>query len=73
MYVGIYVYFAAIQNIVVTYNVHELTCENYKIRIKRVLLHLGYMDIDYAIQNDELPQVTDTSTSAAIALYECWE
>ena len=31
------------------------------------------MDIDYVVQKDEPPQVTDTSTSAAIALYECWE
>ena len=73
MHVGIYVYFAATQNIAVTDNVPELTCENYKIWIERVLLHLGYMDIDYAVQKDEPPQVTDTSTSAAIALYERWE
>ena len=31
------------------------------------------MDIDYAIQKDEPPQVNDTSTSAAIARYERWE
>ena len=71
--VGIYVYFAATQNIAVTDNIPKLTCENYKIWIERVLLHLGYMDIDYAIQKDEPPQATDTSTSAAIALYERWE
>ena len=73
MHIGIYIYFVAIQNIAVTDNVPELTCENYKIWIEGVLLHLGYMEIDYAIQKDEPPQVTDTSTSAANALYECWE
>ncbi|KAA8527319.1 hypothetical protein F0562_034584 [Nyssa sinensis] len=40
---------------------------------ERVLLHLGWMDIDYAIRKDEPPSVTDTSTEAEIALYEHWE
>ncbi|XP_041027072.1 uncharacterized protein LOC121267292 [Juglans microcarpa x Juglans regia] len=31
------------------------------------------MDIDYAIRKDEPPAFTDTSTIAAIALYERWE
>ena len=73
MHVGICIYFAATQNIVVTDNAPELTCENYKIWRERVLLHLGYMDIDYAIQKDEPPKVTDASTSVEIVLYERWE
>ena len=53
MHVGIYVYFADAQNIDVTDNVPELICENYKIWRERVLFHLGYIDIDYAIHKDE--------------------
>ena len=70
MHVGIYIYFVATQNIADTNNVSKLTCENYKIWRERVLLHLGYMDIDYAIQKDEPPKVTDASTSVEIVLYE---
>ncbi|KAA8522096.1 hypothetical protein F0562_012590 [Nyssa sinensis] len=40
---------------------------------ERVLLHLGWMDIDYAIRKDEPPTVTDISTEAEIALYEHWK
>ncbi|KAA8547139.1 hypothetical protein F0562_003595 [Nyssa sinensis] len=40
---------------------------------ERVLLHLGWMDIDYATRKDEPPAVTNTSTEAEIALYEHWE
>ena len=72
MHVGICIYFVATQNIVVTNNIPELTCENYKIWRERVLHHLGYMDIDYAIQKDEPPKVADASTSVEIVLYECW-
>ncbi|KAA8535672.1 hypothetical protein F0562_030675 [Nyssa sinensis] len=38
-----------------------------------VLLHLGWIDIDYAIRKDEPPTVTNTSTEAEISLYEHWE
>ncbi|KAA8545088.1 hypothetical protein F0562_019872 [Nyssa sinensis] len=38
-----------------------------------VLLHLGWMDINYAIRKDEPPVVTNTSTEAKITLYEHWE
>ena len=54
-------------------NVPELKGDNYKIWKEKVLLYLGWMDIDYAIRKDEPPAVTDTSTSAEIALYERWE
>lgn len=40
---------------------------------ERVLLHLGWIDIDYAIRKDEPPAITDESTPAAITLYERWE
>uniref|UniRef100_A0A2N9HUB9 Reverse transcriptase Ty1/copia-type domain-containing protein n=1 Tax=Fagus sylvatica TaxID=28930 RepID=A0A2N9HUB9_FAGSY len=47
--------------------------DNYKIWKERILLHLGWMDIDYAIRKDKPPALTDTSTAADIALYERWE
>uniref|UniRef100_A0A2N9GQF3 Integrase catalytic domain-containing protein n=1 Tax=Fagus sylvatica TaxID=28930 RepID=A0A2N9GQF3_FAGSY len=55
------------------YDIPELKGDNYKIWKERVLLHLGWMDIDYAIRKDEPPALTDTSTAADIALYERWE
>ncbi|CAH9095466.1 unnamed protein product [Cuscuta europaea] len=51
----------------------ELTSDNYKVWRERVLLHLGCMDIDYAIRKDEPPAVNAQSTPAEIALYERWE
>uniref|UniRef100_A0A2N9GEG7 Retrovirus-related Pol polyprotein from transposon TNT 1-94 n=1 Tax=Fagus sylvatica TaxID=28930 RepID=A0A2N9GEG7_FAGSY len=54
-------------------DIPELKGDNYKIWKERVLLHLGWMDIDYAIRKDEPPSPTNTSTTADIALYERWE
>ena len=51
----------------------ELKGDNYKVWKKRILLHLGWMDIDYAIRKDEPPAVTETSSASDIALYERWE
>ncbi|XP_059285633.1 uncharacterized protein LOC132039108 [Lycium ferocissimum] len=39
---------------------------------ERILLHLGCMDIDYAIRKDE-PPINEISTQAETALYEQWE
>ena len=39
---------------------------------ERILLHLGWMDIDYAIRRDE-PIITMTNTIDEKALYEWWE
>jgi hypothetical protein len=36
----------------------ELRIENYKVWKEKILLHLGWMNIDYAIQKDEPPPVT---------------
>uniref|UniRef100_A0A2N9FCT2 Reverse transcriptase Ty1/copia-type domain-containing protein n=1 Tax=Fagus sylvatica TaxID=28930 RepID=A0A2N9FCT2_FAGSY len=57
----------------IRYDIPELKGDNYKIWKERVLLHLGWMDIDYAIRKDEPPALTDTSTAADITLYERWE
>ncbi|XP_072953437.1 uncharacterized protein [Typha angustifolia] len=54
-------------------DIPELKGDNYKVWKERVLLHLGWMDIDYAIRKDEPPAITTTSSSADIALYERWE
>ena len=51
-------------------NVLELMSENYKIWKERVLLHLGYADIDYAIMKDKPLAVTNDSSTPNIALYE---
>lgn len=40
---------------------------------ERILLHLGWMNIDYAIRKDEPPAIINESTPPAIALYERWE
>ena len=40
---------------------------------ERILLHLGWMDIVYAIRKDEPPALTNTSTAVDIMLYERWE
>ncbi|XP_020245223.1 uncharacterized protein LOC109823358 [Asparagus officinalis] len=54
-------------------DVPELKRDNYKVWKERVLLHLGWMDIDYAIRKIEPPTVTEISTSDEIQLYEKWE
>ncbi|KAL2513387.1 Uncharacterized protein Adt_18987 [Abeliophyllum distichum] len=41
--------------------------DNYKVWKERILLHLGCMDIDYAIRKDK-PTITMTSTSEEKAL-----
>lgn len=53
-------------------DIPELNGDNYKIWKERVLLHLGCMDIDYAIRKDK-PIITATSTTEEKALYEQWE
>ena len=54
-------------------DIPELRGDNYKIWKERILLHLGYMDIDYAIRKSEPPEVTEESTPTEVALYERWE
>ncbi|KAA8541366.1 hypothetical protein F0562_025315 [Nyssa sinensis] len=54
-------------------DIPELKGDNFKMWKEKVLLHLGWMDIDYAIRKDEPPIVTNISTEAEIALYEHWE
>ena len=41
--------------------------------MERVFLHLGWMDIDYAIRKNESNPIIETITIEAISLYEKWE
>ena len=54
-------------------DIPELKGDNYKVWKERIILHLGWMDMDYAIRKDEPPTLTNTSTAADIMLYERWE
>ncbi|XP_074306409.1 uncharacterized protein LOC141641653 [Silene latifolia] len=57
----------------VKFDIPELNGDNYKVWKERMLLQLGWLDIDYAIRKDEPPKVTKESTKEAIDLYEKWE
>jgi len=69
-------YFAASQTVSfsdIQCDVLELKGDNYKIWKERILLQLGWMDIDYVIRKDEPPTITDESSPADVALYKQWE
>ena len=68
--------FAAFQTVIfsdIQCDVFELKGDNYKIWKERILLQLGWMDIDYAIRKDTPPAISDESSPADVALYERWE
>jgi hypothetical protein len=54
-------------------DIPELSGDNYKIWKERILLHLGWMDIDYAIRKDEPAGITEASTPDEVDLYEKWK
>ncbi|RZB63650.1 GDSL esterase/lipase isoform C [Glycine soja] len=54
-------------------DVSELKRDDYKIWKERILLQLGWMDIDYASRKDESPAITNESSPSNVALYERWE
>ena len=51
----------------------ELRGDNCKVWKKRVLMHFGWMDIDYAIRKEEPDPITETSTTEVVCLYDKWE
>ena len=51
-------------------DIPELRGYNYKVWKERILLHLGWMDIDYAIRKEEPDPITETSTVEAVCLYD---
>lgn len=55
------------------WEIPELMGENYKVWNERILLHLGWMDIDYAIRKEEPPLATKTILSDGVDRYEMWE
>ncbi|KAL3631660.1 hypothetical protein CASFOL_024644 [Castilleja foliolosa] len=54
-------------------DIPELKGDNYKVWRERVLLQLGWMDIDYAIRKDEPSSITEASSPDKVDLYEKWE
>ncbi|KAL0442103.1 UNVERIFIED_CONTAM: hypothetical protein Sradi_0149200 [Sesamum radiatum] len=54
-------------------DIPELRCDNYKVWKERILLHLGWMDIDYAIRKTEPAPIIETSEPDEVDLYEKWE
>ncbi|KAM7513749.1 hypothetical protein LguiA_003332 [Lonicera macranthoides] len=54
-------------------DIPELTGDNFKVWKERILLHLGWMDIDSSIRKGEPPTPTPESDAAAISLYKRWE
>ena len=57
----------------IKYGIPELRGDNYKVWKARVILHLDWIDIDYATRKEEPPAITETNTLDAIELYEKWE
>ncbi|KAK6151249.1 hypothetical protein DH2020_016181 [Rehmannia glutinosa] len=55
------------------FDVLELNGDSYKIWKERIVFHLGWMDIDYAIMKDELPAITENNIPDEVDLYEKWE
>ena len=51
-------------------DIPELRGDNYKVWKERVLLHLGWMDIDDAIRKGESDPITETSTVEVVYLYD---
>ena len=54
-------------------DIPELRGDNYKVWKERVLLRLGWMDIDYAIRKEEPDPITKTSIAEVDCLYDKWE
>ena len=72
----VYLIFAVIQPANISdfkCDIPELRGDNYKVWKERVLLHLGWMDIDYAIRKEEPDPIIETSTAEAVCLYDKWE
>ncbi|XP_024027619.1 uncharacterized protein LOC112093442 [Morus notabilis] len=54
-------------------DIPELKGDNYKVWKGGILLHLGWMDIDYAIRKAKPPAITATSQPDDVDRYEKWE
>lgn len=65
--------FAVSQSMNISCDLPILKGDNYKVWKERVLLHLGWMEIDYAIRKDEPSVINETSEPDVVDLYEKWE
>ena len=54
-------------------DIPKLKGDNYKFWNEKILLHLGWIDIHYAIRKDEPPPLATTSSQAEITLFDRWE
>ncbi|KAL0352488.1 UNVERIFIED_CONTAM: hypothetical protein Scaly_1637500 [Sesamum calycinum] len=54
-------------------DIPELIGDNYKVWNEKILLHLSWVDIDYAIRKNELAPITETSKPDEVDLYKKWE
>ncbi|KAL0415523.1 UNVERIFIED_CONTAM: hypothetical protein Slati_3384200 [Sesamum latifolium] len=77
---GILHYFESMAGVFQPMNFSDMKCDipglrgdNYKVWKERILLHLGWMDIDYAIRKTEPAPITETSQPDEVDLYEKWE
>ena len=72
-----YMFIAAISSLIISDDKSEVPYlngdHNYKEWREKILLHLGYMDLDYALRKDEPPVPTESSTESENLLYERWE
>jgi hypothetical protein len=48
----------------------ELSGDNYKIWKEKIILHLGWMDIDYAIRKDGPVGIIEANTLYEVDIYE---
>ncbi|RDX68660.1 hypothetical protein CR513_52321, partial [Mucuna pruriens] len=54
-------------------DIPELRGDNYKVWKERILLHLVWMETNFAIRKDEPPNIIETSSPDVVDLYEKWE
>lgn len=53
-------------------DIPESKSDNYEVQKERVLLHLSWMNIDYASMENEPPVITENNTPD-VDIYEKWE
>ena len=54
-------------------DIPKLKGDNYKIWREKILLHLGWMNIEYAIRKNKPSSISETNTPNVVDLYEKWE
>lgn len=75
-YKHMYLIFAIIQHMNFSNfkcEIFVLRVENYKLQKEIILVHLGLMNINYAIQKDEPHSITETSLPNDYDRHEMWK